>query len=256
MVIFLAEYVADRYIEKKHGRSSAISSGESSGLEDHGRPSTTTSAQQSLPESNQVIAESKVPESSRGDERITTHVRDVSKSAAGLEGGPSTGANERLADITFKRQITGFAILESGIIFHSAIIGLALGASGPEFMTLFPVLVFHQSFEGLGIGARLSDIPFPKRLRWLPWALCLAYGATTPVAIAVALAFRTSYDINSLAGNVVSGVLDSTSAGILIYTALVELIAWDFLFDPNRPKCDEHLAFMVVSLFLGAGTMA
>ena len=68
-------------------------------------------------------------------------------------------------------------ILEFGVIFHSVIIGLNLGVVGSEFSTLYPVLVFHQSFEGLGIGARMSTIPF-KPHSWLPWILCAAYGLT------------------------------------------------------------------------------
>ena len=69
-------------------------------------------------------------------------------------------------------------------------IGLNLGVAGSEFSTLYVVLVFHQSFEGLGIGARMSVIPF-KKGSWLPWLLCAAYGLTTPIAIAIGLGLRT-----------------------------------------------------------------
>jgi zinc transporter 1/2/3 len=55
---------------------------------------------------------------------------------------------------------------------------------------------------------------------------------------------------------VVSGVLDSMSAGILIYTGLVELLARDFLFNPLRTKDNKRLAFMITCVFLGAGLMA
>ena len=54
----------------------------------------------------------------------------------------------------------------------------------------------------------------------------------------------------------VSGVLDSMSAGILIYTGLVELLARDFLFNPMGTKDNTRLAFMMVNVFLGAGLMA
>ncbi len=91
---------------------------------------------------------------------------------------------------SFRQQIAAFLILEFGVIFHSVIIGLNLGVAGSEFSTLYVVLVFHQSFEGLGIGARMSVIPF-KKGSWLPWLLCSAYGLTTPVAIAIGLALRT-----------------------------------------------------------------
>lgn len=157
---------------------------------------------------------------------------------------------------SFQQQIAAFLILEFGVIFHSVIIGLTLGSAGEEFPVLYPVIVFHQSFEGLGIGARLSAIPFPKRLAWLPWALCAAYGLTTPIALAIGLGVRTTYNEASLTANIVSGVLDSVSAGILIYTGFVELLARDFLFNPDRTRDGRQLAFMVVSVLLGAGIMA
>ncbi|RDW92287.1 hypothetical protein BP5796_01681 [Coleophoma crateriformis] len=157
---------------------------------------------------------------------------------------------------SFRQQIAAFLILEFGIIFHSVIIGLNLGTAGSEFATLYPVLVFHQSFEGLGIGARMSAIPFPKRLHWLPWALCSAYGLTTPIAIAIGLGLRTTYNSGSFTANVVSGILDSISAGILIYTGLVELLARDFLYNPDLTRDTRRLTFMIVCVFVGAGVMA
>ncbi|KAI5290924.1 hypothetical protein KEM54_000025 [Ascosphaera aggregata] len=159
------------------------------------------------------------------------------------------------ADRSFRQQIAAFLILEFGIIFHSIIIGLNLGVAGHEFYTLFPVLVFHQSFEGLGIGARMSAIPF-KQYRWLPWVLCTAYGLTTPISIAIGLGVRKSYEPGSRTSLTVQGVLDAISAGILIYTALVELLARDFMFDPNRTKDKKRLAEMLISTFVGAAIMA
>jgi solute carrier family 39 (zinc transporter), member 1/2/3 len=156
---------------------------------------------------------------------------------------------------SFRQQIAAFLILEFGVIFHSAIIGLNLGVVGSEFSTLYPVLVFHQSFEGLGIGARMSAIPF-KPSSWLPWILCAAYGLTTPISIAIGLGLRTTYNPGSFTANVVSGVLDSMSAGILIYTGLVELLARDFLFNPMRTKDNKRLTFMLACVFAGAALMA
>ncbi|KAB8233413.1 high-affinity Zn(2+) transporter ZRT1 [Aspergillus alliaceus] len=155
----------------------------------------------------------------------------------------------------FKQEIAAFLILEFGIIFHSVIIGLNLGVTGEEFSTLYPVLVFHQAFEGLGIGARMSALHFGSR-RWLPWALCLLYGLTTPISIAIGLGVRTSYNPGSKRAMIVQGVLDAISAGILIYSGLVELLARDFLFDPGRTKRRSHLFVMVGCMLLGAGIMA
>lgn len=51
----------------------------------------------------------------------------------------------------------------------------------------------------------------------------IIYGLSTPVGIAVGLALRGGYDPGSPTASIVSGVLDALSAGILIYTGLVEV---------------------------------
>lgn len=157
---------------------------------------------------------------------------------------------------SFQAQFYAFLILEFGVIFHSVMIGLNLGSTGKEFATLYPVLVFHQSFEGLGIGARMSAIEFPRSKRWWPWALCVAYGLTTPICVAIGLGVRTQYVSGSYTALVVSGVLDAISAGILLYTGLVELLARDFIFNPQRTKDLRQLSFNVICTLFGAGIMA
>ncbi|GAV54769.1 hypothetical protein ZYGR_0AS00920 [Zygosaccharomyces rouxii] len=159
-------------------------------------------------------------------------------------------------EISFKSEFSAFLVLEFGVLFHSVMIGLNLGTTGDEFPTLYPVLVFHQSFEGLGIGARLSAIDFPRNKRWWPYVLSVAYGLTTPVCVAIGLGVRKSYQSNSYAVNVVSGVLDAISAGILLYTGLVELLARDFLFNRRRAKTLWELFFNLFCLSWGAGLMA
>ncbi|KAI4943637.1 hypothetical protein J4E91_009274 [Alternaria rosae] len=115
--------------------------------------------------------------------------QDHRKHTASLRSYPSETSlcttSTTAARLSFAQQIGAFLVLEFGIIFHSVIIGLNLGVVGDEFKTLYPVLVFHQSFEGLGIGARLSNISFPRDKAWMPWALCALYGLTTPLAIAL-----------------------------------------------------------------------
>ena len=158
--------------------------------------------------------------------------------------------------LSFHQQIGAFLVLEFGIIFHSVIIGLNLGVVGSEFATLYPVLVFHQSFEGLGIGARLSTIPFPNGKKWMPWVLCAMYGLTTPISIAIGLGIRYSYEPKSKSSLIIQGCLNAVSAGFLVYSSLVELLARDFLFDPDRTKSRGRLLLMVSYVLLGAGIMA
>lgn len=251
MLTFLMEFAAERYVEKRfnlpHGESAneptragsvdAAAMRYSIGREPH--------THQNLHSGDQDAQHQHGSES-----------KDIEESPALNDSDSIEAEKDRLADVAFRQQITAFLILEFGVIFHSVIIGLALGTAGAEFGALYAVIVFHQAFEGLGIGARLSAIPFPKRLNWMPWVLCAGYGLTTPISIAAALGVRTTYNAGSFTANVVSGVLDSTSAGILLYTGFVELIARDFLFNPERPDDDKQLAFMVASLLLGAAIMA
>jgi zinc transporter 1/2/3 len=224
MVIFLMDFGAERWVEVKYGICR---------------------------EDPEPIMASGV-EVQRVDSRHSRHTPD--KLAKEVES-QSQLSDDTMTERSFRQQIAAFLILEFGVIFHSVIIGLNLGVVGAEFATLYPVIVFHQAFEGLGIGARMSSIPF-KKGSWLPWFLCAAYGLTTPISIAIGLGVRTTYNPGSFTANIVSGVLDSISAGILIYTGLVELLARDFLFDPHRTQDNKRLTFMVLSLLFGAGIMA
>jgi zinc transporter 1/2/3 len=136
----------------------------------------------------------------------------------------------------YTAQLTAVFILEFGVIFHSIFIGLTLAVAGDEFITLYIVLVFHQTFEGLGLGARLAEVPWPASKRWTPYLLALGYGISTPIAIAIGLGVRESFAPEGRTTLLVNGVFDSISAGILIYTGLIELMAHEFMFSPYMQK--------------------
>ncbi|KAL1611793.1 low-affinity Zn(2+) transporter zrt2 [Paraconiothyrium brasiliense] len=158
---------------------------------------------------------------------------------------------------TYAAQMTAIFILEFGVIFHSIFIGLTLAVSGDEFITLYIVLVFHQMFEGLGLGSRLASVPWPKTKRWTPYILGLAYGLSTPIAIAIGLGVRTSYPPESTTTLLTNGIFDSISAGILIYTGLVELMAHEFMFSPHMQKGPvSRMLWAFALMTLGAGLMA
>ncbi|KAF3312040.1 high-affinity Zn(2+) transporter zrt1 [Orbilia oligospora] len=239
MLIFLVDVIAERYAEAKFGATH----GHDGGLE-NGRTEAEVAGEATSSKVTSMAGFSQEPKEASNE--------NVKSDASGEYVGDVESVYNRR---DFYSQFSAFLILEFGVIFHSVIIGLALGVAGEEFNTLFPVLVFHQGFEGLGIGARMSAIPF-KTGSWLPWILCLAYGLSTPIAIAIGLGLRGSYNPGSFTANVVSGILDSLSAGILIYTGLVELLARDFLFDPKRTRDGRKLAFMLACTILGAGLMA
>ncbi|KAK7525544.1 putative plasma membrane low affinity zinc ion transporter [Phyllosticta citriasiana] len=170
---------------------------------------------------------------------------------------PDSWKDDSLVPETYSAQLTAIFILEFGVIFHSVFIGLTLAVSGDEFITLYIVLVFHQTFEGLGLGSRLSSIPWPASKRWTPYALAIGYGLSTPIAIAIGLGVRKSYPPESQRTLITSGVFDSISAGILIYTGLVELMAHEFMFSPSMRKASISKVLSAFGLMvLGAGLMA
>lgn len=261
MIVFLMDFAAERYVEIKYGLMHGTSETQDA---DAMRGGSVDAAAARYPahRPSQTVSHAGHQHLHSGDqdnsiEPEMSRIRATDSKA--LEAGEANSLEseeDRLADRSFKQQIAAFLILEFGVIFHSVIIGLTLGTAGSKFSVLYPVIVFHQSFEGLGIGARLSAIPFPNRVAWMPWWLCASYGLTTPIAIAVGLGVRTTYNPGSFVANIVSGVLDATSAGILLYTGLVELLARDFLFNPDRTQDNKQLTFMVFSVFLGAGLMA
>ncbi|VDB99924.1 unnamed protein product [Peniophora sp. CBMAI 1063] len=154
-------------------------------------------------------------------------------------------------------QIIGIAILEFGVVLHSVLIGLTL-AVDPDFKVLFVVLIFHQTFEGLGLGSRLAFLRLPgSHQKSIPIIAALVYGLCTPIGIAAGLGVRTTYNPGSTTASIVSGVLDAISAGILIYTGLVELLAHEFLFSPEmREASNGKVAYAVGCMALGIGLMA
>ncbi|KAL4979658.1 Zinc/iron permease [Aspergillus desertorum] len=157
----------------------------------------------------------------------------------------------------YMAQLTSVFILEFGIIFHSVFIGLTLAVSGSEFTTLYIVLVFHQTFEGLGLGSRLATIPWPRSKRWTPYLLGMGFAISTPIAIAIGLGVRQSYPPEGYTTLIVNGVFDSISAGILIYTALVELMAHEFMFSTSMRKAPLKNVLAAFGLLcLGALLMA
>ncbi|KAJ7161144.1 ZIP-like iron-zinc transporter [Mycena filopes] len=152
--------------------------------------------------------------------------------------------------------IIGLAILEFGAILHSVLIGLTL-AVDPKFKVLFAVLVTHQVFEGLGIGSRLATVRFPPRYAHLPILGAVIFGLSTPLGIAVGLAMRARYNADDPGALVISGVLDSLSAGILMYTALVELLGREILFNEELMQGPGlKLSLAVLWVFLGCCVMA
>ncbi|KAG9312726.1 ZIP-like iron-zinc transporter [Chiua virens] len=173
------------------------------------------------------------------------------KSMATLETSPTNHFDDSAA-----AQIIGVFILEFGVLLHSLLIGLTLAVSS-DFIVLFVVIIFHQTFEGLGVGSRLAFMRLPPQYNSIPFFAALLYAITTPIGIAIGLGIRTTYNPDSTTASIVSGVMDSLSAGILLYTGLVELMAHEFLFNKEMNNASlGKLAYALCCMLFGTGVMA
>ncbi|KAF8239348.1 ZIP zinc/iron transport family [Tricholoma matsutake] len=191
-----------------------------------------------------------------GPEGSFDHLPPNSKLESKMDSTDVEGQPTWTIDDSALAQIIGIAILEFGVTLHSVLIGLTL-AVDPSFKILFVVIVFHQMFEGLGIGSRLAFMRLPEKYNWVPIVGAMLYGLTTPIGIAAGLGVRTTYNPGSTTASIVSGVLDSISSGILLYTGLVELLAHEFLFNKEMMSASNgQLVYALTCMCLGCGVMA
>ncbi|KAI9114771.1 hypothetical protein K1719_014469 [Acacia pycnantha] len=87
-------------------------------------------------------------------------------------------------------------VLEVGIIVHSVIIGISLGASqDPDHIKpLVAALTFHQFFEGMGLGSCITQAKFRNNAMAI---MGLFFALTTPVGIGIGMAITSQYEENA-----------------------------------------------------------
>ena len=81
------------------------------------------------------------------------------------------------------------------------------------------------------------------------------FSVTTPFGIALGIAMSTIYKENSPSALITVGLLNASSAGLLIYMALVDLLSSDFM----SPRLQNSINLQLksyVAVFLGAGGMS
>ncbi|TIA99527.1 hypothetical protein E3P96_02896 [Wallemia ichthyophaga] len=128
-------------------------------------------------------------------------------------------------------------IIEGGIVFHSVMVGLGLGVTaGSGFAPYLIAIVFHQMCDGFAIGTRIADVKFTTL-----GVICYSF-----------------FNANSPPTILAIGVLDSISAGLLIYGATVDLLAKDFFMGDGglADASDKRVAGAILSMLLGAMVMS
>ncbi|KAG9140913.1 hypothetical protein Leryth_010442 [Lithospermum erythrorhizon] len=186
---------------------------------------------------------------------VTNNKKGLHVAAINANGDEEKAGDDKLEyEKSLSRYRVIAMVLELGIIVHSIVIGLSLGVSNNPctIKGLVAALCFHQMFEGMGLGGCIlqADYKFIKKA-----IMVFFFAVTTPAGIAVGILLSNSYKENSPKALVTTGLLNASSAGLLIYMALVDLLAADFM----GPKLQGSIKLQLksyVAVFLGACGMS
>ncbi|GFF26536.1 putative ZIP zinc transporter [Aspergillus udagawae] len=180
-----------------------------------------------------------------GKEPPSAQPRQPTLAALGHHHGPPldpTNPNTKLSVL----------VMEAGVIFHSILIGLTLVVAGDSFYkTLLVVIVFHQFFEGLALGARIALLP--GRLMGSKGVMAAAFAVITPVGMAIGLGVLHSFNGNDKSTLVALGTLDALSAGVLVWVGLVDMWARDWVMEGGEMMNARMSSVAVGGLSLIAG---
>lgn len=167
------------------------------------------------------------------------------------------GGRRREEEMVKMKQRMVSQVLEIGIIFHSVIIGVTMGMSQNQctIRPLVAALAFHQIFEGLGLGGCIAQAGFSfGTIAYM----CFMFSVTTPMGIVLGMILfsLTGYDDSNPNALILEGLLGSLSSGILIYMALVDLIALDFFHNKLMSSQPFLKKASFVALVLGSTSMS
>lgn len=178
-----------------------------------------------------------------------THGHGVSAIIASSTAGTSDDGGAQLI-----RHRVISQVLELGIIVHSVIIGMSLGASesASTIRPLVIALTFHQFFEGIGLGGCIVQA---KLRLGSVLMMSLFFSLTTPVGVVIGIGISSGYNENSPRALIVEGLLSAAAAGILNYMALVDLLAEDFM-NPRVQNNGRLQVIVNISLLAGTALMS
>jgi zinc transporter ZupT len=117
---------------------------------------------------------------------------------------------ETVDPMIYKKMSMEITLLEGGILFHSIFVGMTISITTNGFIILLTAILFHQTFEGLGLGSRIAAVPYPKG-SIKPYLLIFAFGTTAPIGQAIGLIAHNSYDPNSAFALILVGFFNAVS---------------------------------------------
>ncbi|KAI8927319.1 Zinc/iron permease [Entophlyctis helioformis] len=143
-------------------------------------------------------------------------------------------------------------IIELFIAVHSLIFGLSLGASQEKFGVLMVAVSFHQFIEGEALSNLVMDAEDQDVLAIIT---VVSYTLVTPLGIALGIIMGGLFFENSWQAVFAEGVLNSLSAGMLLYDALVNIMVPHFQASKFRRASSLQQALELATLWAGACAM-
>ena len=252
VIVLSFEQIAVQYI-------SGHSSDEDHGDEDYNRE-VPGSVQQDNVHEHSGLSAIPISNTKNGTSKLTTVSNGVTYQHIRPGGGcEHNHAIRMIAEADSSSALLKAYMLEISVAVHSIIIGISIGTlSDPEDLKALESLIFaiclHQFIEGLGLGTVIKSTsmtlgPSKVVLFILTFGLSVSIG----VVIGIVLSF-IEQGHKSVFLDATTGVLNSLAAGILIYVALVEMVAEDFQ-STQLAKRPELKKVMISALIAGNVSM-
>jgi len=150
-------------------------------------------------------------------------------------------------------------MMEFGVAVHSVFIGLAVGVSnGTTLKALLTALSFHQFFEGIALGSRISDAGLESWIHEV--ALTSIFAIASPIGASIAVGIINVLNPAGETFLLIQGTFDGVCGGILLYIGF-SLLQEDFQADlithcSNSKYARTKKAAMFLCMWGGGGLMA
>lgn len=125
-------------------------------------------------------------------------------------------------------------IAEASIVIHSIMIGIDVGIQyEEEYASILIAILFHQFFEGFGLGQMLQSAGFESTFKIALMSAC--FSLTTPFGILVGMLVHKDFDKKkeSDGTRLAVSILNSFCGGVLLYLGLVNLLSSWFIDNRN-----------------------
>ncbi|THC94470.1 hypothetical protein EYZ11_006035 [Aspergillus tanneri] len=179
---------------------------------------------------NCIAQDSATETGSQNQKHVDVHVQTHAPQPAPAMALAHLGHSHGPHDPTQANTKLSVLVMEAGVIFHSVLIGLTLVVAGDSFYkTLLVVIVFHQFFEGLALGARIALLPggiLPTKT-----IMGAVFALITPIGMAIGMGVINSFNGNGKSTLIALGTLDALSAGILVWVGVVDMWARDWVME-------------------------